>query len=235
MDWGIVTAVVAALFAAIGLAVGLFMAKLLSSGEDESQKVSAVEEEVKETTGKISQIIEDLRQKLLILREDKLSQIKEELAALEREVKELRKVVATLPLSAGSLEALESAEKLLKEVDFSLPSVDNSLLTQIRDNLIILRNDVQALSLAQKEPPPPPPAPELPNLDDILLSLNTAIKLSKKVNAALVESELLGLASYLKGDIGEEVFKNLDEQAISSKELVLILEQLKKELEGVNK
>jgi len=251
VDWGILTLVVATVFAAMGVAIGLYLAKTLASKE-EKEDISSIEEDVKLISSRVEEIVASLKEKLASLREDRLQEIKEEISRLEEEVRELRREIMALPISPGSIDALETAEKALKEIDFSLPSVDNSLLTKIKDNLIILRNDVQALTLSlaqQKErekerekekieevpPPPPPPAPTIPNLNDLLLSVNTALDLSRKVNVALVKSELMGLAAALKGDYGDELVKILDDQALNSKELVLILEQLRKELEGVGK
>jgi len=243
VDWGILTVIVAAVFAAMGIAIGLFLARTLASRE-EKEDISSIEEDVRLISTRIEEIVNSLREKLENLREDKLQQVKEELSRLEEEIRELRREIMALPVSPGSIDALETAEKALKEIDFSLPSVDNSLLTKIKDNLIILRNDVQALSLSlaqQKEREKeekveePPPAPAIPNLSDLLLSVDTALDLSKKVNAALVKSELMGLASALKGEYGDELVRILDDQALNSKELVLILQQLRKELEGVGK
>jgi len=234
VDWGVITAIVAAVFAAMGIVIGLFMAKLLSGKGDEEEKLAAVEERIQGITERISEAVESLKEKLLNLREEKLYEVKKELSSLEEDLLRLKKEVATLPLTSGSLEAIERAELLLKELDFNLPTVDNSLLTQIKDNLIILRNDVQSLMQSQLQREEP--RPELPfQIDDLLLSVKTALRLSKRINAALVKDELISLASSIKGDLGSELVKDLDDQALSSKELVLILEQVKKELEGAKK
>jgi len=232
MDWGIITILVAAIFAAMGIAIGYFMAKVLA-GRESKEDFSVVEERVFGISEKISEAVEKLKERLLSLKEDKVEEVKKEVEALEEDLLRLKEDVATLPLTPGSFEALERAELLLKELDFTLPSIDTSLLTQIKDNLIILRNDVQTLLQSQKQEPQE--TVELPELDDLKLSVKTALELSRSLNAALVKGELLGLLSSLKGDAGKELVKVLDEQAISSKELVLILEKIKKELEEVAK
>ncbi|MEO2065515.1 MAG: hypothetical protein ABGX17_03330 [Desulfurobacteriaceae bacterium] len=234
MDWGVITALVAVIFAVLGIGIGFFMSKVLSEKREEVQ-VSALEDRLEGITSKISETVERVNQKLTDLEEEKLFQLKEELSFLEEEVKRLKKEIASLPLSTGSLEAVERAEKLLKEIEFSLPEVDNSLLTQVKDSLIIVRNDVQNLIQMEKEKQKKETSVQVPELEDLLSSINSALKLSKEINTSLVKSELLTLASSIKGDIGEEVVKELDKQALNSKELILLLESIKKELEGVKR
>lgn len=232
MDWGVITAVVAAIFAALGIGIGLFMSKFFS-GKEEKNQVSAVEERIEGIADRISETAKRVNEKLETLREESLAELKREIASLEEDVKRLKREVATLPLSAGSLEAIEKAEKLLREIEFTLPAVDSSLLTQIKDNLIILRNDVQSLLQLEKEKEEK--ASQIPDLEGVLFSVNSALELSRKINAALVKSELLTLAASIKGDLKGDVVKELDDQALNSKELVLLLEGVKKELEGVAK
>jgi len=244
VDWGILTAVVAAIFAAVGLVVGFFAAKLFF-GREEKEDFSALEEDIRITVNRISEALGRLNAELDNLREERLSAVRRELESLEKEVSHLKGDVANLPLSPDSFEALGRAEVLLKEVDLSLPSVDNSLLTQIKDSLIILRNDVQALTLQiqqerEREKEERRRREEerktaVSNLEDLLLSVNTALDLSRELNRALVGGDLIGIAASLKGDLGEDLAKILDSQTLNSKELVLILERLKKELEGVGK
>ncbi len=232
MDWGVITAVVAAIFAALGIGIGLFMSRFFS-GKEEKNQVSAVEERIEGIADRISETAKRVNERLETLREESLAELKREIASLEEDVKRLKREVATLPLSAGSLEAIERAEKLLREIDFTLPAVDSTLLTQIKDNLIILRNDLQSLIQLEKEKEEK--ASQVPDLEGLLFSVNSALELSRKINAALVKSELLTLAASIKGDLKEDVVKELDDQALNSKELVLLLEGVKKELEGVTK
>jgi len=235
MDWGILTAIVAAVFAAIGLALGFLLSKFLSGKDSQEERLEAVEERVSEIGERISEIAERIKQALLNLREEKVSELKGEVAFLEEALSRLREEISGLPLTPSSLEALERAAILLKEIDFSLPDVDSSLFTQVKDSLIILRNDVQTLLQLEREKASRPPEPELPGLDELQLSVSTALRLARDINRALVRGELLSLAASLKGNSGSQLVKELDEQALNSKELVLILEKVKKELEEVGK
>ena len=234
MDWGVITALVAVIFAALGIGIGFFMSKLLSEKREEVQ-VSSIEDRIEGITNRISETVEKVNRKLTELKEEDVSQLKGEISSLEEEIKRLRSEIASLPLSSGSLEAVERAEKLLREIEFSLPEVDNSLLTQIKDSLIIVRNDVQSLIQMEKEKQKKEIPLQTPELENLLSPVDSALKLSREINASLVESELLALASSIKGDIGKEVVKELDKQALNSKELVLLLESIKKELEGVKR
>jgi 7-cyano-7-deazaguanine synthase in queuosine biosynthesis len=124
---------------------------------------------------------------------------------------------------------------MLKEFDISLPAVDNSLLTQIKDNLLIIRNDLQSLLLAQKEQPKTSVPSTNVNLASILSSIESAIKLAKEINASLVKNEFIVMANCLKESDKNEFLKALDREAITSKELVVLLSGIKKELEGAGR
>jgi hypothetical protein len=232
MDWGILTAIVAAFFAAVGLALGYFLSKFLSEKEEKEDRLDAVEERVSEIGEKISEIAERIKEALFNLREDKVADLKGEVAFLEEALSQLSGEVKQLPLTPSSLEALDRAFLLLKEIDFNLPEIDPTLFTQIKDSLIILRNDVQTLLQLEREKPT---KPELPELDELQLSVSTALRLARDINRALVRGELLSLAASLKGDTGSQLVKELDEQSLASKELVLILEKVKKELDEVGR
>jgi len=161
-------------------------------------------------------------------KETKLNELKRELLSLEEELKRLKEDASGLHLSEGSIDALHRAEELLKELNFSLPSIDNSLLMQVKDNLLIIRNDVQNILSSTKE---------APNLDFTNLSvpIDRALELAREVNKALVRSELLSLIVSLRDESRKELVKELDKLALDSRELVSTLEVAKKELEGAGK
>jgi len=233
VDWGVVTVIVAAIFAALGIGIGLFLSRFFQKKEEKGPELSAVEERIEGIADRLTGTARRVNEKLSELREENISQLRREVASLEEDVKRLKKEISGLPLSAGSFEAIDRAEALLKELEFSLPSIDSGLLTQIKDSLIILRNDVQSLLQLEKEKSEK--ARSLPGPSEILFSVNSALELSKKINSALVRGELLSLAGSMKGDLGEELVKELDSLALDSKELVLLLEGVKKELEGVDR
>jgi len=99
---------------------------------------------------------------------------------------------------------------------------------QVKDNLLIIRNDVQNILSSTKE---------APNLDFTNLSvpIDRALELAREVNKALVRSELLSLIVSLRDESRKELVKELDKLALDSRELVSTLEVAKKELEGAGK
>ena len=106
------------------------------------------------------------------------------------------------------------------------------MLTKIKDNLLIIRNDLQSLLLTQKEQSKTSVDTDLTY---VVTSLESAIKLAKEINASMVKGELIALANSLKGNDRNELLKILDKEAITSKELVVLLSGIKKELEGAGR
>jgi hypothetical protein len=237
MHWEIITVLVAAIFGAIGLLFGILIAKTVGERKkEEKERLALLEERLIGMADRIVNLTEETKNKVKQLKEDKISEIKREIEELQLELHKLKKELATLPveLSPSSYQAIEKSEELLKELEFNVPKVDPNLLTQVKDNLLILRNDVQSLSLeAQRRP-----ALDDAVLAELLETLESAISVSKKINASLVKDELLALAHSIKLDDGTELTKDLDAQALSAKELVVLLEELrerlKKELKGVS-
>jgi len=84
-------------------------------------------------------------------------------------------------------------------------------------------------------PPPSQPQKTPFEVEFLIDSVNSAIRLAKELNARAVKDELLALASLLKEKDKDEFLKDLDKQAITSKELVVVLTGIKKELEGVKR
>ncbi|ADU96586.1 hypothetical protein [Thermovibrio ammonificans] len=238
MNWELITVVVAAVFGAIGLVFGFIIAKSLGGRKkEEEERLAILEERLIGVSERTISMAEELKSKIKELREDKLKDIRQEIEALQLEIHKLKKELATLPvsLSPSSYEALEKSEEILKEIEFNLPSIDNSLLTQVKDSLLILRNDVQNLAIEAQKSKEPAVDPVF--LKDLLDTVESAVSISRNINASLVKDELLALAHSIKLDDGSELTKDLDAQALNAKELVVLLEELKerikKELEGV--
>ena len=224
MSWGLLL-VVALAFFLLGFGLASFLLKKKSSQES---TLNLIEEKVLSSSDRISKILDRVNGLLSEFKETKLNELKRELLSLEEELKRLKEDASGLHLSEGSIDALHRAEELLKELNFSLPSIDNSLLMQVKDNLLIIRNDVQNILSSTKE---------APNLDFTNLSvpIDRALKLAREVNKALVRSELLSLIVSLRDESRKELVKELDKLALDSRELVSTLEVAKKELEGAGK
>jgi alanyl-tRNA synthetase len=236
MDVGVVTAVVAAVFGALGIVVGLLIAKFIrreeGKGEPEldekTQKLEALADDVEN-------IINELKAKVQVLTRESIDEVRDKLKKLQTELESLKNEMESVGITDGSRQALEKSVEMLKEFDISLPAVDNSLLTQIKDNLLIIRNDLQSLLLAQKEQPKTSVPSTNVNLASILASIESAIKLAKEINASLVKNEFIVMANCLKESDKNEFLKALDREAITSKELVVLLSGIKKELEGAGR
>jgi len=224
VSWGLLL-VVALAFFLLGFGLASFLLKKKSSQES---TLNLIEEKVLSSSDRISKILDRVNGLLSEFKETKLNELKRELLSLEEELKRLKEDASGLHLSEGSIDALHRAEELLKELNFSLPSIDNSLLMQVKDNLLIIRNDVQNILSSTKE---------APNLDFTNLSvpIDRALKLAREVNKALVRSELLSLIVSLRDESRKELVKELDKLALDSRELVSTLEVAKKELEGAGK
>jgi len=224
VSWGLLL-VVALAFFLLGFGLASFLLKKKSSQES---TLNLIEEKVLSSSDWISKILDRVNGLLSEFKETKLNELKRELLSLEEELKRLKEDASGLHLSEGSIDALHRAEELLKELNFSLPSIDNSLLMQVKDNLLIIRNDVQNILSSTKE---------APNLDFTNLSvpIDRALELAREVNKALVRSELLSLIVSLRDESTKELVKELDKLALDSRELVSTLEVAKKELEGAGK
>jgi len=231
MDWGVLTTIVAATFTVIGLILGFALTKLL--GHKTKQDFTPLEEELKAISGKVENLLNDLQKEISSLKEEKLLQLRNFLSELAREISRLKETSRNLPLSPDSRSALETAEKLLKEIDLSLPSCDTSLLTQVKDNLMIIRNDLQNLQMNEAGRQEKQFSEE--KLSQVIQSIESALSMAKSLNQGLVKDEMLVLSNVIKEPDKSEVLKDLDRQVITSKELVILIENVKKELEGVAK
>ncbi|RUM87675.1 MAG: hypothetical protein DSZ25_03175, partial [Thermovibrio sp.] len=228
MELGSVTLIVAVVFSAIGIVVGIFISKLFFGKKEETYVL--LEERIGGLTDKIESLVSELKEKVQKLRNDKLEEIRGELNSLAENVENLKVELKGLDsVSPTTFEVLDGIASLLREVDLKLPEIDNSLLTQIKDNFIIVRNDIETLLSKYKSAQKSSYIGEIDTLIDLISS---AVSLSEKINAALVKDELLTLASSLKGE-GEEIVKDLDKQAMNSKELTAMLREIKKKLEEV--
>jgi len=168
------------------------------------------------------------------LSRESIDEVRDRIQELKVELENLKKEMENVGITGSSRQALERSVEILKEFDISLPAVDNTLLTKIKDNLLIIRNDLQSLLLAQKEQPKAQTS-QSSNISTVLSSLESAIKLAKEINANMVKGELIVMANCLREEDKNELLKTLDREAITSKELVVLLSGIKKELEGAGR
>ncbi len=235
MDWGAITTLIAAVFGFLGIVVGIFISKFLSPKKEKGEE----ENIVPELLSRLEKGVEEFESLLASLSRKVESLTKEEISKAEQDIEEilsllnsLKENISSLELSQDSLQALDKAIKAAEDLKFSVPQIDTSLLMKIKDNLLIIRNDVQALLLSRKERVEEK-KPSSDELKKALSSLESALKLAKELNANLVKDELIVMANCLKSEDKNELLKAIDKEALTSKELVLLIREIKKELEGV--
>ncbi len=223
MDWGLITAVVAAVFGFIGIVTGITLAKVTTGGEKKlsPKPVEDIAPKVEVLTKRIEETLSDLKEKGERLNQQLLSSVEREVEELLSSFEELKREIEKVGLTESSRKALESALEALKNFKLSYPNFDNSLLMQVKDNLLIIRNDLQSLILSKEE------KSSLNNLKDIASSIDSAISLAREINVTLLKDELSILADCLKKEEMDTILKDIDRQTLTAKELVLLLNDLK--------
>ena len=232
MDLGVMTVVVAVSFGAVGIVVGFLIGKSSHKGEDKKEVVEdrKVDEKISLLSSKVEGLTKEVKTKFTEFSKASIGEIERKVNELYKELDSLQQELNGLQLSNGSIQAFEKAKQSLKGIKLSLPSIDQSLLTQIKDNLIIIRTDIQSLMQSKKEK-----KGMKADLTHLIDTLDSAIALAKEINARAVKDELIAFANSLQEKDKSELLKDHDKQALTSKELVLVLSTIRKELKGVKR
>ncbi len=238
MDWGVITAAVAAVFGFLGIVVGMFISRFLSPKKEEPEEDQEVFTELRsrleDQLEEFSSLMSALREKVDVLTSEEIDRVKSDVEEIVALLDKLKEDVSKLNVTQDSRQALEKAIEAAKNLELSVPHIDTSLLLQIKDNLLIIRNDIQTLLLSRKEEKEDRKM-AVGELGNVLSSLESALKLAKELNTNIVRDELIVMANCLKSEDKNELLKAVDREALTSKELVLLLGEIKKELEGVAK
>jgi len=222
MDLGSVTLIVAVVFSSIGIAIGIGIAKIFSKPKETDISLELTQERIETLTEKLEDLSSKIREKIDFLREENIKELESEVKKLINELKNLKQDIAKIETSKHTQETLDKIIKSLSEISYEMPASNQALLTQIKDSFLIVRNDLEMILSNCKNS-------QKLQASELKESLNTAIELAKRINRALVGSELLSLADTLKSNNGE-IVKILDEQAINSKELVTVLENVRQRI-----
>ncbi len=234
MDLGAATLIVAITFSAIGIVAGILISKFLSGKEPPQPDLTGIKERVEGLSDRIALLVDELKEKIKKVQSERVEELRSDVDNLLSEIERLKNSLRHLELSEDSVSALDKAESLLQEVEFNLPKINESLLMQVKDSLLILRNDVETLLSKTKESPRvSSPAVDLSVIDSIISSVDSAITLSKRLNTLLVKGELTALGESFKNNELASLVKELDDQALNSKELVVLLEDVRKKLKEV--
>ena len=230
MDLGVITLIVAVSFGAVGIVIGFLIGKSSHKGESKKETVenrNVLDEKISVLSSKIEGLSEEVKARFSEFSKTSISEIERKVNELYKELDSLQQELNRLQLSHDSIQAFEKARRSLKSISLSLPSIDHSLLTQIKDNLIIIRTDIQSLIQNKKE------KKELKvDLSHLIDTINSAITLAKEINARAVKGELIAFANSLQRRDKNELLKDFDKQALTSKELVVVLSTIRKELKG---
>ncbi|ADY73214.1 hypothetical protein Dester_0563 [Desulfurobacterium thermolithotrophum DSM 11699] len=235
MDLGAITAIVAASFGTLGMIIGFIVGKFSFKGQEIEERLKEVkkekeyEEKLSFLLAKIETLAKEVKNRITEFSETSIAEVEKKINELTKELEVLLDELKNQNLSVESIKALERALLAIKNIKFNLPSLDESLLTQIKDSLIIVRTDLQSLLMKRQE------NSNIQELKTFLDSIDSAIKLAKELNARAVKSELITLANSLKNPDKEELLKDLDKQALTSKELVIMLSEIRKKIEGAKK
>jgi len=223
MDLGSATLIVAVVFSLIGVVVGIGIAKVTSKSKKaaDSELAHVTRERIETLTGKIESLASGLKEKLESLKEENVGKLKDEVKNLIGELKSLKQDIAKVGTSEHAQEALDRIIKSLGEINYEVTTSNQALFTQINDSFLIVRNDLETILSRCKN--------LQKQTSELRDSLNRAVELARRINRGLVGSELLSLAATLRSDKGE-IVKILDEQAINSKELVTVLENVRQRI-----
>jgi len=223
MDLGSVTLILALVFSSIGMAVGVGITKIFSKPEGEIDiDLKFVHDRIGTLMEKVENLASRIGEKVDLLQKENIKELENEVKKLINELKNLKQDIAEVEISEHAQEMLGKAIKSLSEISYEIPVSNQALLTQIKDSFLIVRNDLEMILSNCKDS-------QKLQVSELKESLNTAVELAKRINRALVGSELLSLADTLKSSDGE-IVKILDEQAINSKELVTVLENVRQQI-----
>jgi uncharacterized protein YihD (DUF1040 family) len=103
-----------------------------------------------------------------------------------------------------------------------------SLLTSIKDNIMVVRNEIQSLKFDLEEQ-----RKGATKID--VEKLKLAIKNAENINREAVKGDLISLIYAIKGEDESELRATMDKIALESKELTLILKDLLQKSSGVKR
>ncbi|WP_457568953.1 hypothetical protein [Desulfurobacterium sp.] len=224
MDAGIMTTIVAGVFGAIGIVIGFIIGKLSAKpARDYTPILREFEATVKSLQDKVSQLVDVVSSSTKEVLEEQKANIK---AILD----EIEKLKANLEESGLSIKSAETLDGVISELnnllEASLPSTvfDQQLITKIKDKVDIIRAEIEAIKLSLEENKKKKEEPKAQPID--VDKIKEAINMAKEINEEAVKGDLISLMYAFKEDDKKDLLKSIDEIALNSKQLVLILEDL---------
>ncbi len=221
MDAGIMTTIVAGIFGALGIIIGFTIGKISSRPQkDFTPVLREFEAVVKSLHNKVSRLTEVISSST----EEILNEQKSKIEDIIGEIEKLKRNIEDSGLSIKSAEVLESILEELRGLSSKeLPSatVDEQFMTRLKDKIDIIRAEIESIKISsvksQKEV-------ESPSID--VEKLEDALNMAREINEEAVKGDLISLMYAFKDDDKKDLLKSIDEMALNSKQLVLILEDL---------
>ncbi len=219
MDVGIVSTVVAGLFGTLGVIVGFIIGKGVPKPQVQvSPDTERIEKEIKS----LSESVKNLSETVAGLA--KGEDLKPKLEPILKELENLKNLISSNNINLRSVNQVEESIKTVSNLmkTEKEPANIESLLTSIKDNVMVVRNEIQTLKFNVED------MKKAPKVDSEKLSL--AIKNAERINSEAVRGDLLSLIRTIKGEDGSELKSIMDRIALESKELVVILKDLQNQL-----
>ncbi|WP_456397202.1 hypothetical protein [Desulfurobacterium sp.] len=218
------TTIVAGVFGAIGIVIGFIIGKLSAKPtRDYTPVLREFEAVVKSLQDKVNRLVDTVSSSTKEVLEGQKANIKTIL-------KEMVKLKTNLEESGLSIKSAETLDGVISELnnllEVSLPSAvfDQQLITKIKDKVDIIRTEIEAVKVSLKENKRKKEEPKIQSID--VDRIKEAINMAKEINEEAVKGDLISLMYSFKEDDKRDLLKSIDEIALNSKQLVLILEDL---------
>ncbi len=225
MDAGIMTTLVAGVFGALGMVIGFVIGRMSSSKP--VQDYTPILRGLESTVKSLQDEVVDLTKKISLSTEEILEKYKEQIEAIISQLEDLKTHIGASGISIKSAETIDSVINQLKEsLNAPLPSVnlDDQVIMKIKDKIDIIRAEVESIKLSMEEAKKKEEKTAVPSIDTD--KIKEAINMAREINEEAVKGDLISLMYAFKEDDKKDLLKSIDEIALNSKQLVLILEDL---------
>ncbi|WP_456426600.1 hypothetical protein [Desulfurobacterium sp.] len=225
MDAGIMTTLVAGVFGALGMVIGFVIGRMSSSKP--VQDYTPILRGLESTVKSLQDEVVDLTKKISLSTEEILEKYKEQIEAIISQLEDLKTHIGASGISIKSAETIDSVINQLKEsLNASLPSVnlDDQVIMKIKDKIDIIRAEIESIKLSMEEAKKKEEKTAVPSINTD--KIKEAINMAREINEEAVKGDLISLMYAFKEDDKKDLLKSIDEMALNSKQLVLILEDL---------
>ncbi len=232
MDIGFISTIVAGVFGSLGVVVGFFLGKSAPKPPTEFKGDTATKSlEADKINSSILEVNNEIKRlkDMLSLQPINEINIKEEIKNITESLENIRSLINQKGINLISMSNIEESLNILKDLEIKdLSHGYENLLTSIKDNILVVRNEIQSLKLDIEDK-----KKSYSKID--VEKLKLAIKNAENINREAVKGDLLSLIHTIKGEDGSELKSAMDKIALESKELTLILRDILQNSSGVGK